>query len=65
MFESPAGWCLGIVLGLIIDGAGYLPAGRDRPRVLARFQQRWLLGQQSQWLTACNNLSSFRDAVWR
>jgi len=37
MFESPAGWCLGIVLGLIIDGAGYLPTGRDPSEGIGAF----------------------------
>ncbi len=37
MFESPATWILGIVLGLEIQGGGFLPAGGDANNGVAAF----------------------------
>lgn len=37
MFESPASWCLGVVLGLIIHAGGFLPAAKDPSEALPSF----------------------------
>jgi len=37
IFESPASWCLGIVLGLIIHAGGFIPAGKDPSEALPSF----------------------------
>jgi Na+/proline symporter len=37
MFESPASWCLGIVLGLIIHAGGFIPQGTDPSEALPSF----------------------------
>ena len=37
IFESPASWCLGIVLGLIIHAGGFIPAGTDPSAALPSF----------------------------
>lgn len=37
IFESPASWCLGIVLGLIIHAGGFIPTGTDPSEALPSF----------------------------
>ncbi|MBI1746444.1 MAG: hypothetical protein HYR55_07630 [Acidobacteria bacterium] len=37
MLESPASWCLGVVLGLIIQGGGFLKPGQDASEGLTAF----------------------------
>lgn len=40
MIESPVSWCLGIVLGLIIGGGGFLGAGHDAGSGVTDFAKR-------------------------
>ena len=37
MLESPATWLLGVCLGLVINGGGFIPAGTDASEGLAKF----------------------------
>jgi len=37
MLESPASWCLGVALGLIIQAGGFLPADKDPSEGIAQF----------------------------
>ena len=44
MFESPASWCLGVVLGLIINGSGILRPAQDASEGLSAFSAALLSG---------------------
>jgi Na+/proline symporter len=57
MFESPASWCLGVALGLIINGGGLLPPSRDPSEALSAFSEALAngtaapyLGDTARWL---------------
>jgi Na+/proline symporter len=44
LFESPASWCLGIVLGLIIDGGGFLGPRADASLGIGAFASALVSG---------------------